>query len=115
MVESHAAPEADDDRTTDLAHVLVTRLSELRRLGVAGESFPLVLDDPFIDLEPAMKPALLELLGHTAGSPQLIFLTNDEDVASWARLEALTGALAIVEAQPDAAPDNGKPRKRVTA
>jgi hypothetical protein len=112
---STTAPELDDDRTTDLAHVLVTRLSELRRLGVAGESFPLVLDDPFIDLEPAMKPALLELLGHTAGSPQLIFLTNDEDVASWARLEALTGALAIVEAQPDAAPDNGKPRKRVTA
>jgi hypothetical protein len=26
-----------------------------------------------------------------------VYLTDDEDVASWARLEALTGALSIVE------------------
>lgn len=112
---SSTAPELDDDRTTDLAHVLVTRLSELRSLGVAGESFPLVLDDPFVDLDRSMKPSLLELLGHTAGSPQLIFLTDDEDVASWARLEALTGALAIVEPQPEHTEPAKTPRKRVVA
>jgi hypothetical protein len=111
-VLSATAPELDDDRTTDLAHVLVTRLAELRHLGASGESFPLVLDDPFTDLGPSMKPALLELLGHTAGSPQLVLLTDDEDVASWARLEALTGALAIVEPQPQ---HSEQPRKRVVA
>jgi hypothetical protein len=41
------------------------------------------------------------LLGHGPGTPQLIFLTQDEDVASWARLEALTGALSIIEPTPD--------------
>ena len=29
-----------------------------------------------------------------------MFLTEDEDVASWARLEALTGDLALIEPQP---------------
>jgi hypothetical protein len=26
-----------------------------------------------------------------------VYLTNDESVASWARVEALTGALSIIE------------------
>jgi hypothetical protein len=97
---SSTAPSVDTDRTADLAHVLVARMAELRRFGASGESFPLILDDPFADLERAAKPALLELLGRSDG-PQLIFLTDDEDVASWARLEALTGALTIVEPQPE--------------
>lgn len=100
-ITTHAtmAPEvADvDDDTTDLARVLVGRLAELRRLGGGAESCPLVLDDPFADLDRTAKPALLELISHASGSPQLVYLTDDEDVASWARLEALTGALAIIE------------------
>jgi hypothetical protein len=95
---------ADEDRTTDLATVLVARLAELRRLGAGGESFPLVLDEPFSGLQHGVKPSLLEMLGHTAGSPQLVLLTDDDDVASWARLEALTGALAIVEPRPEHQP-----------
>ena len=98
---SSTAPDMDDDTTTDLAQVLVGRLAEMRHLGRGGESFPLILDEPFVDLDAGMKPALLELLGHSAGSPQLIFLTEDEDVASWARLEALTGALSIIEPTPE--------------
>lgn len=86
-----------DDDTTDLARVLVGRLAELRRLGGGAESCPLVLDDPFAELDRTAKPALLELISHASGSPQLVYLTDDEDVASWARLEALTGALAIIE------------------
>lgn len=113
-VQAHAHMSADphdiDDQTTDLAHVLVARLAELRRLGGAGESFPLLLDDPLAGLDRAAKPALLELLSHSSGSPQLIYLTEDEDVASWARLEALTGALAIVE--PDAEPSGVDRRAR---
>ena len=40
----------------------VARLTGRRSLGALGESFPLVLDDPFGGLDPALKPALLELL-----------------------------------------------------
>lgn len=48
-----------------------------------------------------MKPFLLELLGRSAGEPQIVFLTGDEDVASWARLEALTGEVALIEPAPE--------------
>jgi hypothetical protein len=44
---------------------------------------------------------LLELLGRSAGDPQIVFLTEDDDVASWARLEALTGELALIEPEPE--------------
>jgi hypothetical protein len=104
---SATAPEVSNDHTTGLAHVLITRLAELRNLGEGGESFPLVLDDPFVGLEPSVKPSLLELLGRSAGTPQVIFLTQDEDVASWARLEALTGELSILEPTPEQEPAKG--------
>ncbi len=90
----------------NLAHALVTHLSEVRKMGPEGESLPLLLDDPFIALDPSVKPALLELLSRSAGSPQVIFLTNDPDVCTWARLEALTGEIGILEAAPSADEDS---------
>jgi uncharacterized protein YhaN len=104
-ITTHAQMEAHDvtvvDDTTDLARVLVSRLAELRRLGGGTESLPLILDDPLAGLDRTAKPALLELLSHASGSPQLIYLTDDEDVASWARLELLTGNLSIIEPAPE--------------
>jgi hypothetical protein len=48
-----------------------------------------------------MKPRLLELLGRSAGEPQIVFLTDDPDVAAWARLEALTGEVSLIEPAPE--------------
>jgi hypothetical protein len=96
---SSSAPDVSDDMTGDLAHVLVTRLAEARSAG--GEGAPLVLDDPFRDLDPSVTPLLLELLGRSAGDPQIVFLTEDEHVASWARLESLTGEVALIEPAPE--------------
>ncbi|MEO7572906.1 MAG: hypothetical protein ABIX10_10770 [Acidimicrobiales bacterium] len=95
---STTAPEVAEDVTGDLAHAIVTRLAEAR--SVAGEGVPLLLDDPFQQLDASVKPLLLELLGRSAGEPQIVFLTDDEDVASWARLEALTGEVALIEPAP---------------
>lgn len=86
---------ADLDDLDDLARALVDRIGAVR--AVAGEGLPLVLDEPFDGVAPAVKPLLLELLGRSAGDPQLVLLTADEDVASWARLEALTGDVAVIE------------------
>ena len=94
---SSTVPDVDSDLTTRMAHALVGRLAQLRQVGPEGESFPLILDDPFIGVESTVKPSLLELLGRAAGHQQIVFLTEDEDVASWARLEALTGELSILE------------------
>jgi hypothetical protein len=99
---SGATAEVAEERTTDLAHALVARLAMLRHLGAGDESFPLVLDEPFTGITTAMKPALLELLLRSAGAPQLVFLTDDDEIASWARVEMLTGELTVLE--PRAAP-----------
>jgi hypothetical protein len=86
-----------DDSDGDLAQALLARLSDVRNLGPGGESFPLILDDPLRDVPAAQKPALLELLVRASLGQQLIYLTEDDAVAAWARLEALTGELTVLE------------------
>lgn len=88
-------PGISREHTDELAHAIVTRLAATRTQG--GEGVPLLLDDPFTAVDPSVKPILLELLGRSSGEPQIVLLTEDEDVASWARLEALTGEVAIIE------------------
>lgn len=86
-----------DDRAADYARALVEHLDKLRALGTDGESFPLIIDDPLRGSTPSTRLALLEMLARSAGDPQIILLTDQDDVASWARLEALTGEIALVE------------------
>lgn len=89
-------PTVAEDETPELIDTLLSRLGEVRHLGTGDESFPLLLDEPFGTLDPTIRPAMLEVLVGQAGSPQIILLTNAPDIISWARLEALTGALDIV-------------------
>jgi hypothetical protein len=89
--------EHADETDGDLAQALLTRLASVRTLGPGGESFPLILDDPLRELSSAQKPALLELLGRASAGQQIVYLTEDDAVAAWARLEALTGELSVLE------------------
>jgi hypothetical protein len=93
---STTAPALDDE-TTALAQSLIVHLGRLRTVGSGGEAMPLILDDPFTDVAPSTKLTLMELLARSAGSPQVILLTDQDEVATWARLEALTGEVALVE------------------
>ncbi len=102
-VMSSSAP-GHSELASDLAHALLTRLARARTLGDMGETFPLVIDEPFTKLDAGLKVPMLELLARSAGSPQVILLTNEEEVASWARLEALTGDLSVLEPTPDTGP-----------
>lgn len=103
-VMSSSAPGDDDEMAADLAHALLARMARARSLGDLGETFPLVIDEPFADLDPGLKPSLLELMSRSAGNPQVVLLTADEEIASWARLEALTGELSVLEPTPDSQP-----------
>jgi len=85
----------------DLAHALVARLAELRNAGPGGQSLPLILDEPLNGVDPSIKQWMLELVGRSAGSPQVVYLTEDEDVASWARMEAVAGHLSVIEPSPE--------------
>lgn len=88
---------AEGERATALAHAVVSRLNELRTLGPGGESFPALLDEPFSAVEPTIIPSLLELLVRSSQHQQIVLFTEDPTIAQWARLEAMTGALGVVE------------------
>ena len=60
----------------------------MRQVGPRQETFPLRPGRAVRNLDPALKPSLLELIGQATAQQQVILLTEDEDVASWARLEA---------------------------
>ncbi len=64
------------------------------------ESLPLVCDDPLVDLPASAKAPLLEELSAASTFRQVIFLTGDDEVAAWARVEALTGEIGLVEGAP---------------
>lgn len=103
-----------EEATADVAHALLHRLDQMRTLGAGGESFPIFLDDPLAELVPEAKPNLLDLLVRASANQQVIYLTEDADVIEWARLEALSGALSLVEpsAPAESAPtgDDDRPR-----
>lgn len=103
-----------EEATADVAHALLHRLDQMRTLGAGGESFPIFLDDPLAELVPEAKPPLLELLVRASAHQQVIFLTEDADVVEWARAEALTGALSLVEpsapSEPAPTGDDDQPR-----
>ena len=85
------------DLIARFAQALNTRLAAVRGIGPRHQTLPLILDDTFAAIDPALKPPLLELLSRATVSQQVLFLTNDEDVTSWARLEAIAGNLALIE------------------
>lgn len=91
------APDIQDVETADLAQTLIDRLTDARSLGPAGESLPLVIDDALRELPRASKPPLLELILRASKEQQIIFLTEDPEVSAWARLEAMTGELTVLE------------------
>ena len=96
-----ASPNLRAVEPADLAHALVARLAELRHAGPGGQSLPLILDEPLNGVDPSVKQWMLELVGRSAGTPQVVYLTEDEDVASWARMEAVAGHLAVIEPSPE--------------
>jgi hypothetical protein len=87
----------------EIAQALIERMAELRHAGPRGETMPLLLDDPLSGVAPSVKTWVLELIARSAGAPQVIYLTDDPDVADWARMEAISGELSILAPAPEAA------------
>ena len=94
---SNGPDDERGERTTALAHALLGRLGRLRTIGKGGESMPAILDEPFGDIDPAITPSLLELLVRSSQHQQIVLLTEDPSIVQWASLEAMTGAVSVVE------------------
>lgn len=88
-----------DGIEADLAHTLQARLDQLRTLGAGGESFPLLLDEPFTTVPPDVKPRLLHRLMEASAHQQVVILTADESIADWARV-APTSRVKLIEPAP---------------
>jgi len=95
-----ATDTAED--TATIAHAVVNRLAALRRMGSTSESFPALLDEPFAHVDSGVLPALLEILVQSSEHQQIILLTESPTVASWARVEAMTAAIGVIEPTPTA-------------
>lgn len=76
---------------------LAQRLEQNRNLGAGRESMPTLLDEPFGDLPGPAKARLLELLVEAADHQQVILLTDDDDIADWARHGSMAGTVGLVE------------------
>ncbi len=91
-------PDDDDDEIATYAQALMQRAAKVRTIGPASESLPLILDNTLAGVRAELKAPLLELLVRASQEQQVVLLTEDPDVADWARVEAIAGAMSIVEA-----------------
>jgi len=84
------------DADAELVRAVRARLSAVRSITAGADVLPLVVDDPFVELALGRKLALLDVLASAATEQQVIVVTADPDVTTWARPIAGDG-LAVVE------------------
>jgi hypothetical protein len=87
-------------RSAALIAALTTRVADNRARVAGAESLPLFLDDPLAGVDGLDRAPVLELLGRLAGRQQVVVVTADEAVLSWARLEAKVGSLGVIASAP---------------
>jgi hypothetical protein len=85
----------------EMAELLRLRVDQLQAVGFSEESLPLILDEPFAGLDPAVTRWLLELLVRTSGRPQIVLLTETDAIVAWARAGETAGDLSVMSPTPD--------------
>jgi hypothetical protein len=88
-----AGPGADVERTRE---ALLGRIARLRPDGIAAIA-PLVLDEALVGLEPDDLCDLLDLLVRVAERTQVVLLTGDPAIATWARHRSAGGQLRLID------------------
>jgi hypothetical protein len=84
-------------KVAEIERELQHRLTKLRHCGQSGEPLPLLMDECFLHLRPDVKWAMLDLVDRLSGHAQVAYLSNDPDVATWARRRATTGTIAFLD------------------
>ena len=95
--------EQASDGSSIYAHPLLARINAVRGIGPANESLPLIIDEAFANMEDGACASLLELLVTASEEQQIIVLTQEQELTAWARVEAMTGELTLIEPAKDAA------------
>jgi hypothetical protein len=94
-------------KVAEIERYLQQRLTALRHCGpgdgapgVGGndsEALPLVMDECFLHLRADAKWAMLDLVDRLSAHAQVIYLTDDPEVSTWARRRSTTGAIAFLD------------------
>ncbi|HEX2849310.1 MAG TPA: hypothetical protein VHN98_02100 [Acidimicrobiales bacterium] len=99
-VQSDDEGVPSSEKIAEIERELQHRLAALRHCGRDGEQLPLLLDDCFLNLRADAKWQMLDLVDRLAAHAQLIYLTADPDVTTWARRRAATGSISFQEPHP---------------
>jgi len=86
------APERDEPveaawlstGTRDLVYLLL-RIGVARLMSRTGETLPLLLDDPLVQLDRSRREQTLHLLSSLAEETQIILFTKDDEIMGWFR------------------------------
>jgi hypothetical protein len=84
-------------KMAELERYLQERLAALRHCGTDSEALPLLMDECFLHLRADAKWAMLDLVDRLSGHAQVIYLTDDAEVATWARRRATTGSITFLD------------------
>lgn len=87
---------AAPDVLAQVRNTLLARATALRPDGLDC-AVPLVLDDPLVQLDPTSHHDLLDVLARVAQRTQVVLLTEDRVVTTWARHRADRGEVRLVD------------------
>lgn len=82
---------------SELQQRVLVHLTNAGHVGPMGEPMPVVLDEPFLRVPAERKWELMDMLRRLGDKTQLIYLTEDPFVASWARRRAAAGMITLLE------------------
>ena len=68
--------------TRTLAYVLM-RIGLAQHMSAVGEPVPLILDDPFVDLDSERLPRMLDYLAELSDRIQVFIFTKDQAILDW--------------------------------
>jgi hypothetical protein len=95
VADGEEEPDVDESRI--VAQALVARLKRLAAVDGSDRSLPLVLDEPFLELDVGDKAALVDLFEKASGRLQIILLTEDPELVAWARAASGSGAIVVID------------------
>ena len=84
-------------KAAEIERELQHRLAKLRHCGRSGETLPLLMDECFVHLRPDVKWSMLDLVDRLSGHAQVVYMTDDPDVAVWARRRAAAGTVTFLD------------------
>jgi uncharacterized protein YhaN len=86
--------------TRTLAYVLM-RIGLAQHMSSVGEPVPLVLDDPFVDVDSERLPRILDYLADLSNEIQVLFFTKDREIVDWVEARAAEGRHRVHGISPD--------------